>query len=150
MEFATERLVFVKKEMQSLLDLHWQLIALNKDKIKLNPNWNEYIKLDDAGILKLFTARKNGNLVGYFAVTVSTSLHYKDHIFATNDVIFIHPDHRDGSAGYKLLKYAEKELTNMGVSLMMINTKTHQPFDKLLERVGFKLIERVYSKYIGK
>ncbi len=150
MEFAIERAVFAKKEMQSLLDLHWELIALNKDKIKLNPDWKEYIKLNDAGIIKLFTARKDGKLVGYFAVSVSQSLHYKDHIYAVNDVIFIHPDYRDGLAGYKLLKYAEKQLTNMGVSLMMINTKTHQPFDKLLERVGFNLIERVYSKYIGK
>jgi GNAT superfamily N-acetyltransferase len=150
MEFAEERAVFAKKEMQSLLDLHWELIALNKDKIKLNPDWNQYIKLNDAGIIKLFTARKNGKLVGYFAVSVSPSLHYKDHIYAVNDVIFIHPDHRDGSAGYKLIKYAEQRLSNMGVSLMMINTKTHQPFDKLLERMGFNLIERVYSKYIGK
>lgn len=149
MEFALERLVFVKKEMQSLLELHWELIALNKDKIKLNPNWAEYVNLDEAGILKLFTARQNGNLVGYFAVTVSTSMHYQDHKFAINDVVFIHPDHRNGSAGYKLIKYAEEQLTQMGVSLMIINTKIHQPFDKLLERMGFKQIERIYSKYIG-
>lgn len=150
MEFATERLVFVKKEMQSLLELHWELIALNKESIKLNPNWAEYVRLDEAGILKLYTARQDGDLVGYFAVTVNTSLHYQDHKFATNDVIFIHPDYRNGSAGYKLIKYAEDQLFQMGVSLMIMNTKIHQPFDKLLERMGFKQIERIYSKYIGK
>lgn len=150
MEFATERLVFVKKEMQSLLELHWELIALNKESIKLNPNWAEYVRLDEAGILKLYTARQDGKLVGYFAVTVNTSLHYQDHKFATNDVIFIHPDYRNGSAGYKLIKYAEDQLIQMDVSLMIMNTKIHQPFDKLLERMGFKQIERIYSKYIGK
>ena len=150
MEFATERLVFVKKEMQSLLELHWELIALNKESIKLNPNWAEYVRLDEAGILKLYTARQDGKLVGYFAVTVNTSLHYQEHKFATNDVIFIHPDYRNGSAGYKLIKYAEDQLIQMGVSLMIMNTKIHQPFDKLLERMGFKQIERIYSKYIGK
>jgi len=35
------------------------------------------------------------------------------------------------------------------VSVLNINTKTHKPFDSLMEYLGFNLIERVYSKYIG-
>ena len=33
-----------------------------------------------------------------------------------------------------------------GVSLLNINTKVHIPFDSLLNRMGFDLIERIYSK----
>jgi hypothetical protein len=32
---------------------------------------------------------------------------------------------------------------------LTINTKAHQPFDKVLERLKFNMIERVYSKYLG-
>jgi hypothetical protein len=52
--------------------------------------------------------------------------------------------------GIKLIKFAEKCLSEDGVSVMTINTKIHKPFDLILERLGFKCIERVYSKYLGR
>ena len=55
-----------------------------------------------------------------------------------------------GATGYKLIKFAEDYCRDIGVSLMMINTKVHIPFDKLMIGMGFDLIERVYSKFLGK
>jgi hypothetical protein len=51
--------------------------------------------------------------------------------------------------GYKLIKSAETYLQKSGVSLININTKVHTPFDKLMVKMGYNLIERLYSKYIG-
>jgi hypothetical protein len=51
--------------------------------------------------------------------------------------------------GFKLIKYAESRLKEMGVSVIHINTKVHAPFDSLMDRMGYNLIERLYSKYIG-
>lgn len=149
MFFQIEKVRDVRKEVQPLLEMHWEQIALNKDKIKLNPDWEQAEKLCDEGRLKIFTARKDGNLVGYFAVIVGTSLHYKDHKFANCDVIYVHPEHRTGMTGYKLIKVAEDYLKKSGVSLININTKVHTPFDKLMVKMGYNLIERLYSKYIG-
>lgn len=149
MQYALECLGSVKKDIQPLIEEHWELVALNKGKIKLNPDWEHYASLDAAGILKIFTARENGILVGYFILSVSRSLHYKDHIFAICDIIFVTPEARKGATGYKLLKYAEQWCKDNGVSLLNINTKVHIPFDKLLERTGFRFIERIYSKFLG-
>jgi len=82
-------------------------------------------------------------------VVVDTGLHYKDHLFATNDVIFLHKSHRGSSVGKKLVEFAQGYLKEDGVSVLTINTKVHQPFDGLMEHMGFNLSERVYSKYIG-
>lgn len=133
-----------------MLDKHWELVALNQGEIKLNPNWKEYANLDSAGILRIFTARDDGKLVGYFVLIISESIHYKDHLFANNDVIFVLPDSRAGATGYKLIKFAEEYCRKAGVSLMMINTKVHIPFDSLMITMGFDLIERIYSKFLGK
>jgi GNAT superfamily N-acetyltransferase len=122
------------------------LVALNQGKIKLNPNWEEYARLDASGVLRVFTARENNELVGYCVLVVSRSIHYKDHIFANNDVTFVLPDHRAGATGYHLIKYAEDYCKDNEISLMNINTKVHVPFDKLLVGMGFDLIERIYSK----
>jgi len=150
MEYALECLPSVKKDILPLIEEHWELIALNKGSIKLNPDWEQYAALDASGIMKMFTARDNGELVGYFILLVNNSLHYKDHVFAVCDIIFVTPEARKGATGYKLLKYAENWCVENNVSLLNINTKVHMPFDSLLEKTGFNLIERLYSKYLGK
>lgn len=136
-------------DIQHLIQLHWEEIALNKEKIKLNPDFEAYKELEGRGQLKIFTVRDGEWLVGYFVVILGRNIHYKDHIFAENDIIYIHPDHRKGFAGYRLIKFAETCLKEDGVSVLKINTKVHKPFDPLLERMKYGFIERVYSKYLG-
>jgi len=148
MNYQQEFLSQVENDILVLIDLHYKEIALNKNKVKLNPDWDVYRDLEDQGKLKIFTARDDTTLVGYFVVVVGTNMHYKDHTFACNDIIYLHKDYRKGFAGIKLIKFAKKCLTDDGVSILTINTKVHQPFDRLLERLGFNLIERVYSSYL--
>ena len=133
-------------EAKELLNMHYEEIALNKDFIKLNPSIEQYEDAERLGILKIFTARDEGKIVGYFAVLVTKSLHYQDHLYATNDVIFLHPDHRKGFTASKLIKFSTECLVQDGVSMLFINTKIHKPFDLLLQRLGFKHVENVYSK----
>lgn len=149
MNYQQEFLATVEKDIRPLLERHWKDIAVNQDKIKLNPDWDAYHSLEQDGKLKIFTAREQGELVGYFVVIVHRNLHYKDHLFASNDVIFLHPDHRKGRTGIKLIQFSEKCLREDGVSVLAINTKVHKPFDKLMQFLGFSLVERIYSKYIG-
>ncbi len=147
--YKQEFLYSVQSDIQHLIEMHWEEIALNKGKIKLNPDWEAYKDLEEKGALKIFTARKEGELIGYLVVICQRNLHYKDHIFASNDIIYLHPDHRKGFTGLRLIKFAEKCLRQDGVSVFAINTKAHKPFDRVLEYLGFGLIERIYSKFIG-
>jgi GNAT superfamily N-acetyltransferase len=145
MDFALESLAKVRREIEPLLEEHWKEIALNKDKIKLNPDWRAYADLDSIHALRIYTARKDAKLMGYFVVIVSKSLHYRDHLFANNDIIFLTKAARKGLTGVKLIKFALDSLEGEGVTKVHINTKAHQPFDAILERLGFEEIERVYS-----
>ena len=146
MKFALENLGKVKEDIKPLIEEHWEEIALDKGAIKLNPDWDAYGAYDFIGSLRVYTARENGQLMGYFVVLVSKSLHYKDHTFANNDIIFLKKEARQGLTGLKLIKYAIHKLEAEGVSKIHINTKIHQPFDVVLERLGFSCIERIYSK----
>ena len=149
LKYQQEFLSQVELDIQYLIELHWSEIALNQDKIKLNPDWSAYEELEKLNKLKIFTARDGDRLVGYFVVICGTNIHYKDHIFANNDIIYLHKDYRKGFAGIRMIDFAEKCLQKDGVSVLTINTKTHQPFDKVLERLKFNMIERVYSKHLG-
>ena len=147
-KYQQEFLSQVQSDIEPLINLHWKEIALNQDNIKLNPDWEAYANLEAEGKLQIFTAREGDLLVGYFVVTLGYNIHYKDHLCASNDVIYMHKDYRKGFAGIRLIKFAERVLREDGVSTLTINTKVHQPFDKVLERLKFKPIERVYSKYL--
>tara|TARA_R110000782_G_scaffold254585_1_gene342973 strand:- start:233 stop:688 length:456 start_codon:yes stop_codon:yes gene_type:complete len=149
LKYQQEFLNQVKSDIEPLIELHWEEIALNQDKIKLNPDWDAYHSLEEQDKLKIFTARNGNDLVGYFVVILGTNIHYKDHLFANNDIIYLHKDYRKGFAGIRLINFAEKCLKEDGVSVLLINIKTHKPFDKVLERLKFKPIERVFSKFIG-
>jgi len=137
------------QEAKPLIFNHWDEIALNKENIALNPDVEAYQKLEDQGRLHIYTAREGEKLVGYFAVIAVEHLHYKDHIFAHNDVIYVDPEYRKGFTAWRLIKFAEQQLTLSGVSVMMINIKRHKPFDKLLQRLNFKETESIYSKRLG-
>jgi hypothetical protein len=146
--YQQEFLNTVEKDIKPLLQDHWEEIALNKSAIKLNPDWEAYHNLEDSGILKTFTARFDGELIGYFVVLIRNHIHYKDHVFAANDVLFLKQEYRKGLTGAKLMKFAEKCLKDDGVSVLVVNTKRHKPFDGLLEWLGYSHVENVYSKYL--
>ena len=146
--YRQESLVTTKADIIPLLEKHWEEVALNKDKIKLNPDWDAYANLEDAGILKIFTARDDRKLVGYFVVFVKSHIHYKDHLFCYNDVIFVDEEYRKGFTSPRLIKFAEKCLKADGVEVMIVNTKMHKPFDSLLVWLGYKHIENLYSKVL--
>jgi GNAT superfamily N-acetyltransferase len=147
-KYQQESLVTVKEDARPLLEKHWEEIALNKDKIKLNPDWDAYADLEDAGVLKIFTARSDGELVGYFVVFVKAHIHYRDHLFAYNDILFLDKEYRKGFTGAKLIKFAEKCLREDDVSVVVVNTKRHKPFDVLLNWLGYRHIENIYSKVL--
>jgi len=142
--YQQESLVTTKADIIPLLEKHWEEVALNKEKIKLNPDWDAYANLEDAGILKIFTARDDRKLVGYFVVFVKSHIHYKDHLFCYNDVIFVDEEYRKGFTSPRLIKFAEKCLKADGVEVMIVNTKRHKPFDSLLVWLGYKHIENLY------
>ena len=144
--YQQEFLESVRDDAQPLLEAHWQEIALNKDIVPLDPDWDAYEQLEEDGKLFIFTARDDGQLAGYFVVIVAPHIHYKSTLFGNNDLIYLAPEYRLGFTAAKLLRFAEQCLRKDGVAVLMINTKDHKPFDALLTRGGYNLVERVYGK----
>ena len=64
-EFGTEAINEVIGEVQPLLQKHWAEIAHHKD-IELEVDWDQYRTMEDADMLRVFTARRGPNraLVG--------------------------------------------------------------------------------------
>ena len=147
-EFEIAPYSVLREEIKPLIIDHWQEIALDKETVKLDPDWDEYDRLAEAGQLHLLTARENGVLVGYYVGIVKPHLHYKNSLMAFNDVLYIKPTHRQGMTGVRLFKEIERTLKERGVEKMFMNTKEHHNFGVILERLGYRKTETIYTKVI--
>ena len=86
-EFGVESFDQAVNDIQELIKLHYEEIALNKDVIPLDPDWDKYRALMTNNLACLITARDDGKLVGYSIFFVTSHPHYKSTIFANNDLI---------------------------------------------------------------
>lgn len=136
-------------EMRGLWPLHWQEIALDKDKVPLEPDVETFSVLEDCGQLQIVTVRDDGRLVGYHVSLVRPHLHYRSSLTAYVDMYFVHPDYRAGMVGVKLFKEAERFLRERGVQRVYTGTKLHHDVGRVLERLGHKQTERLFVKFIG-
>jgi GNAT superfamily N-acetyltransferase len=146
--FQVERLTDILGEIQPLIEAHWQEIALYKDQFPLNPNYEKYRMLDAGGMIHTVTARKDGELAGYYISFVMPHLHYQDCLVALNDILFLKSDYRRGRVGMKMISFAEQELSKLGVHRMMIHVKTQHDFSPLLLGMGFVESEKTFEKLL--
>jgi GNAT superfamily N-acetyltransferase len=135
--FGTERLHEVAGEADALLRLHYEELTLNKDRVKLDPMWQRYAELERLGVLHVYTARDGSELVGYAAFFVQPHLHYADLSAAINDVLFLHPDHRQGMTGIRFLKHCEAQLKTLGAHKIVWHAKLSTSLIPILGRLGY-------------
>lgn len=149
LEYAVESLEDCLEEIKPLLEAHYKEVAMYQDKIDLNPDYTKYLELDKTGVLHTATVRDEGVLVGYFISFIMPHMHYQDHTYAVNDILFIDEAYRNAEVGLGLFRFAEEALKQEGVSVIVIHMKTALPFDSLCKGLGYDYAERNYSKYIG-
>jgi GNAT superfamily N-acetyltransferase len=137
------------EEVKPILPIHWEELALHKEKVPLDPQYNVYLERDAQGGVILVTAREDGKLIGYFVGFIAPGLHYQTCLTCTMDIFYVHPDHRGGGTGYHLFKSAEKELKRRGVQRLFVGSKLHKDASWLFEKLGYEEVERYYSAWLG-
>lgn len=136
-------------EVKPLLPGHWDELALNKDKVPLDPKYDDYLRQDAEGKISVVTLRELGKLVGYFIGFVVPGLHYRTCLTYTMDIFYVHPEHRGSGGGALMVNCLETELRRRGVQRVVMGTKCHRPSGWMFEKLGYTQIEVYYSKWIG-
>ncbi len=149
MKFQAERWNNVESEIAALFDAHWKEIALNRDRIPLDFDFEAYRAFDTAGLLHVLTARDDGKLVGYYVSVVRAHPHYKSTLYGMVDIYFILPEYRKAAVGLQFFRELEKSMRALGVQSLLSMTKKHHDMSRLFERLGWTPIETVFQKWIG-
>lgn len=160
--FRREKFVDVIDEAEPLLRAHWHEIARFPD-IPLDIDQRTYMLAEAAGMLRIFTARverradvaadravRHLDLVGYAVYIVSVHPHYKGSLQAKQDVVYVEQASRGRWIGYKLLKYADAELTAEGIEVAHQHQKiAHPALGVILKRLGYEPAEVIWTKRLN-
>jgi GNAT superfamily N-acetyltransferase len=147
--FCVESLTQNLEAMKSLFPLHWQELALNQDKVPLDPQYDIYLARDQRGEVMFVAGREAGELIAYFVGFVAPGLHYKTCLTLTMDIFWVRPEYRGKSAGIRLFKTVEAEAKRRGVQRMFMGSKLHRDAGWLFERLDYEPVETYYSKWLG-
>lgn len=125
---------------------HWEEIAKNKQLMVLSPDEQAYRTMEEAGRLMILAAMKDDVMVGYSVSFIVRHPHYSGLTVCQNDLIYIHPDHREGGVGIRLIKKTEQEGKLRGAQLMLWHAKENTPLAAMLPRMGCGVQDIIFSK----
>jgi GNAT superfamily N-acetyltransferase len=148
MKYQRESFAEVIEDIKPLLAKHYQEICAFPDKLKLNPDYDKYIALDEIGCLHVVTAREESKLIGYMVTFIAPHIHYQDTVQGINDILYVSESHRGTTTGYKLFKAAMKELKKEGVELLSMHMKKKHEFRRLLAGLGFQGTEEIWEVWL--
>lgn len=146
MNFQLERPSEVLDEIKPLLEMHWHEIAHYQD-IPLDPDYDFYLT---SPIVRVFTARDEGTLVGYGVFFVGANKHYRSCKQAVQDILSVHPAYRGTTTGFRLIRYCDTQLKAEGCQVVYQHMKKAHQFGPLLERQGYELVDLIYGKRLDK
>lgn len=152
--FAWEPFQAIAREVAPLLHRHYRETGSNTVAVPLDLDFAQYIRLSEAGVLHVLTARHNGKLVGYLFSTIGAHLNFVSTVFSTAHMYYLLPSYRRGWNGVHLFREWIKAAENSHVRVLQVGEKLHtSKHDKrvavLLKYLGFTQTERNYTKLIG-
>lgn len=101
------------------------------------PRLNIYFPACEAGWFLNFVARtESGKAVGYANVYLTNDMHNGD-LIATEDMIYVLPEHRNG-LGTKIVRFALEELRTRKVKRVLVSPVTDLRVAKIWRRMGFR------------
>lgn len=137
------------EEIKPFFSSHWEELALYKDKMPLAPRYEAYEQAAKNGELIMPILRKDGRVIGYWPTFVSPGLHYGSTLTAKMDILWVHPDERNGRGSLLLYDALLKELKRRGVKVWFVGSKNHKSIEVFFERLGFEPCEKYFSQWIG-
>lgn len=146
--FSRETAADVIGEIGHLLELHYEEVTHHRD-IPVGCDYEKYQRIESAGILRIYTVRVAGELVGYSIFTVATSMHYKSSLQARQDTLFLSAQYRKGLTGYKFVKWVDEQLKAEGVQYIYQHGKFVKCIQSIFERMGYEPIYYVYGKRLN-
>lgn len=136
----------LREDAARLMVAHWAEVGAPNQIEGLDPNWDRYSKLEDAGLLIVLGAFVGEVIVGYSVSVITTHGHNQDQAQLHCDALFVDPRQRHTGAGSHLIAATEGVADDLDAQ-MVWHAKPDTPLDEIMsQRKRLQLIERVYAR----
>lgn len=144
-ELAQESLVAAFPEATVLWGNHWQETEVEYRAAPMNPDYDQFARLEEANWGRYFTARVDGRLAGHLFFIVHKDRHTQVKV-AVEDFFYFRPEYRKGFNAVKLLTYARDILKAEGCKQVGMSSKLTGGVDlaPLMQRLGARHIANFY------
>lgn len=107
-----------------------------------------YRHLESAGMLHVFSATSDGELIGFITVLAPVLPHYGVPV-AVSESFFVAKAHRGTMAGLKLLHEAEGKARALGSPGLLVSAPYEGKLFHVLPRLGYAETSRVFFKKVA-
>lgn len=146
MHIKEELVVNIHEELNAIVHDHLAVTIAAADVPPMDFDWPIYCALQSNGMLKLYTARDDGELAGFVMYQVAPHLHHRGVLSASCDTFAVLPTHQGMGVGRALLKFAEPKLKEFGAQIITHHYRVSYKVKPLFPKLGHKLIEYIYVK----
>lgn len=144
-KFSKESARKIMEEHHPLYVKHVAEVGFFKEDVP-DMMWGDYFKIEDAGILRVFTVRDAAHkLIGYGIYFVRQNLHYSGTRIAACDMIYIDPQYRGGT-GEQFIEWIDESLRSEGVNAVTHHAKVYYDFGSMLKRQEYEHVENIYVR----
>tara|TARA_B110000495_G_scaffold18686_1_gene13223 strand:- start:22698 stop:23141 length:444 start_codon:yes stop_codon:yes gene_type:complete len=145
-KYQQEFLSYAEQEVTPLAELEWEESGHPTESLVID--WDSYFALEEAGRLKFFTARKEGLLIGYFVVIVSSPFTAKGELVGSYEAVYVSKDHRKSTVARRLFKFVEDCMKEDGIYRVIASSSSKNPIGRFLNRLGYQEIETKYERVL--
>lgn len=128
-------ITYQKESMESCWDDFYPLLEKHFEEnypsdLTFNPDYPVYYHMFVTGRVKAYTARDEGEPIGYMSIVVSPHLHCKDVRWAMSDAIYVKPEYRNKGVFQALKEFVESDINADFISYGAITHKFEKFYTK--------------------
>jgi GNAT superfamily N-acetyltransferase len=145
-KYQQEFLSHAEQEVTPLAELEWEESGHPTHTLVID--WDSYFALEKMGRLKFFTARKEGLLVGYFVVIITSPFTTKGELVGCYEAVYVHKDYRKSMVARRMFKFVEDCMKEDGIYRVVASSSAKNPIGNFLNRMGYDEVETKYEKVL--
>lgn len=135
---------------EELVCRHWKEIALDQDAVPLDLDWPAMRRDEAAGTLKVFSARLDGEILGYITFKMYHPDRYRSTLYCNADVFYFTPHERGKGHGMAMFRAAKDALPKpCKVQIRRKLGLNDEAVDHILRSLGLTPIEMCYSGFFA-
>lgn len=133
-------------ELDPLITSHWVEVGdASRPPLVV---WTLYRRAEGMNMIKVFTARDAGVLVGYGIFAIVPNIHHGGEIEAVQDVFFMSKKYRIGSSGIRFLRFCDEALKDLGVTGIRHQVTPANDWGNVLRYLGYEETQTCFERRV--